>query len=414
MNTPLIEFKNITKRFGEQTVLDQVNLQIYEGEVTTIIGLSGSGKSVLLKHIIGLLKPDDGTILFRGKPIHDMKKTELAEAMSKISYMFQSNALFGSMTVYENIALPLLENTAMKKNEIHDRVMARIEQTELTEAAQKYPSELSGGMQKRAALARALITDPQVVLFDEPTTGQDPVRKNAILSMIAQYQKKFNFTAVMVSHEIPDVYFISNRILALYDKSIVFQGTPEELSNFDHPFNDEVIRSLEGLQKELTGLYSRRQFKVLHRSQLQSRKSDEGYCVVVFDLSDMNSIVSAIGYDRAQETIHSMGKYIDKHFDAIGGFSTRRKINEFVTVLPFSDIAETESIVKDFMEDFQKSGMSDIWGEAQKNDPQMRCVDFSVKAGMAEGMPVAEIDSIVKLAKAHQKEIGRLRCAVKE
>lgn len=232
--------------------------------------------------------------------------------------------------------------------------MARIEQTELTEAAQKYPSELSGGMQKRAALARALITDPQVVLFDEPTTGQDPVRKNAILSMIAQYQKKFNFTAVMVSHEIPDVYFISNRILALYDKSIVFQGTPEELSNFDHPFNDEVIRSLEGLQKELTGLYSRRQFKVLHRSQLQSRKSDEGYCVVVFDLSDMNSIVSAIGYDRAQETIHSMGKYIDKHFDAIGGFSTRRKINEFVTVLPFSDIAETESIVKDFMEDFQK------------------------------------------------------------
>ena len=414
MNTPLIEFKNITKRFGEQTVLDQVSLQIYEGEVTTIIGLSGSGKSVLLKHIIGLLKPDDGTILFRGKPIHDMKKTELAEAMSKISYMFQSNALFGSMTVYENIALPLLENTTMKKNEIHDRVMARIEQTELTEAAQKYPSELSGGMQKRAALARALITDPQVVLFDEPTTGQDPVRKNAILSMIAQYQKKFNFTAVMVSHEIPDVYFISNRILALYDKSIVFQGTPEELSNFDHPFNDEVIRSLEGLQKELTGLYSRRQFKVLHRSQLQSRKSDEGYCVVVFDLSDMNSIVSAIGYDRAQETIHSMGKYIDKHFDAIGGFSTRRKINEFVTVLPFSDIAETESIVKDFMEDFQKSGMSDIWGEAQKNDPQMRCVDFSVKAGMAEGRPVAEIDSIVKLAKAHQKEIGRLRCAVKE
>jgi len=134
----------------------------------------------------------------------------------------------------------------------------------------------------------------------------------------------------------------------------------------------------------------------------------------VFDLSDMNSIVSAIGYDRAQETIHSMGKYIDKHFDAIGGFSTRRKINEFVTVLPFSDIAETESIVKDFMEDFQKSGMSDIWGEAQKNDPQMRCVDFSVKAGMAEGRPVAEIDSIVKLAKAHQKEIGRLRCAVKE
>ena len=111
----------------------------------------------------------------------------------------------------------------------------------MTEAAYKFPSELSGGMQKRAALARALITDPQIVLFDEPTTGQDPVRKNAILSMIAQYQRRFNFTAIMVSHEIPDVYFISNRILALYDKSIVFQGTPEELGNFNHPFTDEVI-----------------------------------------------------------------------------------------------------------------------------------------------------------------------------
>ena len=127
-------------------------------------------------------------------------------------------------------------------------------------------------MQKRVALARALITDPQIVLFDEPTTGQDPVRKNAILSMIAQYQRKFNFTAIMVSHEIPDVYFISNRILALYDKTIVFQGTPEELGNFDHPFNDEVIHSLEGLQKELTGLYSKRQFKVLNHIQLKRRE----------------------------------------------------------------------------------------------------------------------------------------------
>ena len=414
MKTPLIEFKNITKRFGSQTVLENVNLKIYEGEVTTIIGLSGSGKSVLLKHIIGLLKPDDGTIFLRGIPINEMKKSEAAESMSRISYMFQSNALFGSMDVYENIALPLLETTNMDKAEINKRVMARIEQTELTEATHKFPSELSGGMQKRAALARALITDPNVVLFDEPTTGQDPVRKNAILSMIAQYQKKFNFTAVMVSHEIPDVYFISNRILALYDKKIVFQGTPEELANFDHPFNDEVIRSLEGLQKELTGLYSRRQFKVLHHAQLQSRKSEESYCVAVFDLSDMNSIVSYMGHDAAQETIHSMGIYIDKHFGGIGGFSTRRKSNEFVTVLPFSNFAETKSILKEFIEDFQQSGISDIWVEAQKKAPPDKCIDFSIRAGIAEGKPIDEIDSVIKLAKSKQKEIGRLRCAVRE
>ena len=156
MEPPLIEFKDVTKRFGPRTVLERVNLQIYEGQVTTIIGLSGSGKSVLLKHIIGLLKPDEGTILFRGKPLTTMKKNEKAASLAQISYMFQDNALFDSMTVYENIALPLRETTNLKKAEIDLRVTARIEQSELSDAANKYPSELSGGMQKRAALARAL------------------------------------------------------------------------------------------------------------------------------------------------------------------------------------------------------------------------------------------------------------------
>ena len=414
MNTPLIEFKNITKRFGSQTVLENVNLQIYEGQVTTIIGLSGSGKSVLLKHIIGLLEPDEGTILFRGKPLTEMKKSEIAISLAQISYMFQGNALFDSLTVYDNIALPLRETTNLKKAEIDRMVMARIEQTELAEAAQRYPSELSGGMQKRAALARALITDPRIVLFDEPTTGQDPVRKNAILSMIAQYQRKFNFTAIMVSHEIPDVYFISNRILALYDKTIVFQGTPEELGNFDHPFNDEVIHSLEGLQKELTGLYSKRNFKILNHVQLERRKSGENYCVVVFTLSNLDAIIFSLGHDAAQEVIHSLGLYINKHFGAIGGFSNRRKSNEVVTVLPFSNLEEAESILNDFVKDFQEQGIRDIWAEAQKQLPSRKCVDFTIRAGIAQGQPIAEIDSVIDSAESQQKEIGRLRCAVEE
>jgi phospholipid/cholesterol/gamma-HCH transport system ATP-binding protein len=170
MDAPLIEFKDVTKRFGTKTVLEHVNLQIYEGQVTTIIGLSGGGKSVLLKHIIGLLKPDEGTILFRGKPIVDIRKSEMADSLAKMSYMFQDNALFDSMTVRENIALPLRETTSLKKTEIDRMVVARMEQTELTDAAKKFPSELSGGMQKRVALARALVTDPQIVLFDEPTS----------------------------------------------------------------------------------------------------------------------------------------------------------------------------------------------------------------------------------------------------
>lgn len=142
METPLIEFREVTKRFGEKTILDKMNLSIYENQITTIIGKSGSGKSVLFKHIIGLFSPDEGRILFRGKPVHDMKKKEWEGYRSQISYMFQNNALFDSMTVFENIALPLRQTTRLKKKEIEKKVMSRIEQMELTDAAQKYPAEL--------------------------------------------------------------------------------------------------------------------------------------------------------------------------------------------------------------------------------------------------------------------------------
>jgi phospholipid/cholesterol/gamma-HCH transport system ATP-binding protein len=409
MDTPLIEFKDVTKRFGPRTVLDRVNLQIYEGQVTTIIGLSGSGKSVLLKHIIGLLKPDAGTILFRGVPLTKMKKNERMASLARISYMFQDNALFDSMTVYDNIALPLRETTNLKKTEIDPKVIARIEQTELDDAAGKYPSELSGGMQKRVALARALVTDPQIVLFDEPTSGQDPVRKNAILSMIAQYQRKLNFTAILVSHEIPDVYFISNRILALYDRAIVFQGTPEELENFDHPFKDEVIHSLEGLQEELTGLYSKRQFKVLYHAQLKQKAMGETYTVVVFILEGLDIIISGLGHEASQEAIRRMGLYIDKHFGAIGGFSSRRHINEFVTVLPYSDLTETKIMLKDFVMDFQEEGIQNFWSAGWRA-PTGVCIEFSIRAGIAQGQPDAEMDSVINSAKQQQKEIARIRC----
>ena len=410
MEIPLIEFKDVTKRFGSRTVLERVNLQIYEGQVTTIIGLSGSGKSVLLKHIIGLMEPDEGTILFKGKPLSEMKKRESAANLAKISYMFQDNALFDSLTVYENIALPLRETTNLSKAEIDVKVMVRIDQTELEDAAHKYPSELSGGMQKRAALARALVTDPRIVLFDEPTSGQDPVRKNAILGMIAQYQRKFGFTAILVSHEIPDVYFISNRILALYDRSIVFQGSPEELENFDHPFKDEVIRSLEGLQNELTGLYSKRQFKVMHHVQLTQKTPGEPYCLAVLSLEDLDAIRTNAGYDAAQIAIRSLGMHIDKHFGAIGGFSTRRRSNEFVTILPYSDLTEAENILKDFAADFQERGINDIWAETRRQTRSAECVEFAVLAGLAQGQPTADIESVLDAAESQQKEIARLRC----
>ncbi|MGD8760820.1 MAG: ATP-binding cassette domain-containing protein [Desulfobacteraceae bacterium] len=149
-----------------------------------------------------------GQVLYRGTPIGKMGKKEWYDYMGQISYMFQNNALFDSLTVYENVVLPLRENNNLSNHQIRQKVMSRLEQTELTDVTDKYPSELSGGMQKRTALARALVTDPKIVLFDELTTGQDPIRRNAILGMIAGYRKKFGFTAILISHDIPDVFFI--------------------------------------------------------------------------------------------------------------------------------------------------------------------------------------------------------------
>jgi phospholipid/cholesterol/gamma-HCH transport system ATP-binding protein len=412
VNPPIIEFKNVTKRFGRRTILDRVNLQIHEGHITTIIGKSGEGKSVLLKHIIGLLKPEEGSVLYRGKPIEKMKSKEWNAYLGQVSYMFQNNALFDSKTVYENVAMPLRKYTKLSKTQIREKVMARIEQTELTDVAHKYPSELSGGMQKRTALARALVTDPKIVLFDELTTGQDPIRRNTILGMIAEYKKKFDFTAVLISHDIPDVFFISNHILALYDKKIVFQGTPEEFEDFDHPFYDEIVTSIESLQEELTGLHSRRQFKVRYQTELARRNGHEHFVVVIFTLEDLDRIIDTLGHEAAQHGIRTMGDYINKHFGAVGGFSARRSINQFGTVLPFSDLEETGRILEDFTRDFRKNGLIKIENAARQVNPSVSCFEFSISAGLARGHPNVELDAIMEIAELKREPIAQFQCNI--
>lgn len=254
MKTPLIEFNHVTKRFGEHVVLDGIDLSVHENEITAIIGKSGAGKSVLLKHIIGILSPDEGTIRFNGKPLSGMNRKEWNDCRARISYMFQNNALFDSMTVFDNVALPLRQGMSLGSKETRDRVMSRLEQMDLFEVADNFPAELSGGMQKRVALARALITDPAIVLFDEPTTGQDPVRKNHILGMIARYRKRFGFTAVLISHDIPDIFFISDRILILQEGKLDFQGSWEELKTLRHPLMREFDESVACLHREVAGL----------------------------------------------------------------------------------------------------------------------------------------------------------------
>lgn len=245
MKTAFIQFAGVTKAFNGHTVLRGIDLEIYQGEITTIIGKSGGGKSVLLKHIMGLLRPDAGRIIIDGQRLGRLKGQARRRLRRRFSYMFQDSALFDSMTVFENIALPIQERGHLKADAIEARVHARMRELDLGPIDNEYPSQLSGGMKKRVALARALVTDPEVVLFDEPTTGLDPVRKNSVHGMIAEYQQKLGFTAVLISHEIPDVFYFSQRIAMLHEGRIIFAGTPSDLQRLSDPVVHEFIQGFE-------------------------------------------------------------------------------------------------------------------------------------------------------------------------
>jgi len=245
MDIPLIQLNNVSKTFDKKAVLNNVNLSVFKGEITTIIGKSGEGKSVLLKHIIGLLRPDSGSILFSGKAFLAHSPSEQLNLKKKFSYMFQDSALFDSMTVYDNIALPLQEASKLNKTEIQQRVEYRMTQLDIIGTEQQYPGQLSGGMRKRVALARALVTDPEIILFDEPTTGLDPIRKKAVHKMIAEYQHQLGFTGIIVSHEIPEIFTISQRVVLLDKGEIIFQGTPEQLTKNDNPIISTFIHGHE-------------------------------------------------------------------------------------------------------------------------------------------------------------------------
>jgi phospholipid/cholesterol/gamma-HCH transport system ATP-binding protein len=411
MENAFIEFKDVKKSFDNRTILKNVNLKIFKGDVTTIIGKSGTGKSVLLKHIIGLLKPDEGSIYFQGKAINRMSRSEWNDYIGKISYMFQNNALFDSLTVFENIALPLRQTTNLHKKQIEAKVMARIEQTELTEVAHKYPSELSGGMQKRAALSRALVTEPKIVLFDEPTTGQDLIRRNAILGMIAEYQRKLGFTAILISHDLPDVFFISNRIVALHEGEVVFQGTPEELDDFDHPFLDEFIQSLEGFQEHLTGLYSRRNFMIRYQNALGRKHPSDTFTVAVFSLRNLDIVSENLGHTAVQKVLKSFGEYINNHCDAVGGISARQSQDQFITIFPFSNLKEAEQIIEVFEKDLHGRGLCEF--KADIHISLTECFEFGVFVGLAEGNHSDEISQVFNEAKSRQKPMARFHCEMR-
>lgn len=413
MEVPLIEFKDVTKSFGDRIILDRANLKIYENQITTIIGKSGTGKSVLLKHFVGLLQPDEGVILFRGIPIQGMRKNDWNKCRSEISYMFQNNALFDSMTVFENVALPLRQTTNSGKKEIEKRVNAKIEQTELTEAADKYPAELSGGMQKRAALARALVTEPKIVLFDEPTTGQDPIRRNVILSMIAHYRKKFGFTAVLISHDIPDVFFISDRIILLWEGRIAFEGTYEDLTRLDHPMVDEFLRSLEGFQDELTGLLSKQTFRSRYDTVFGLGKKETLVTAVLFSVH-FDLLADTLGHKAAVNVLKALGEYINTHLGALGAFSARQGRGKILTMLPHVNLSDAHQLVEKFGEGLREQALRRIRALTQEKMEVNACFEIDVYAGVIEARSNEAIEEIIERANSVQKIIAEYRCMREE
>lgn len=238
----MIRIKDLHKSFGEQKVLDGINLDIKDGETIAIIGRSGCGKSVLIKHIIGLLKPDKGTIEVDGKIVNNLSEDELYELRKSFGFLFQGAALFDSLTVEENVGLALIENTRMKREEIRKVVDEKLALVNLFGINDKKPAELSGGMKKRVGLARALVTNPKYIIYDEPTTGLDPISSDTIDQLIYDLSKKLKVTSIVVTHDMVSVRKVADRIAMIHDGKIFFDGIFDDFISSEDPVIQNFIK----------------------------------------------------------------------------------------------------------------------------------------------------------------------------
>lgn len=245
---PIISYKGVQKAFGPNVIYTDLTVDVYEGETLAIVGGSGTGKSVLLKFLIGLLEPEAGSIIFRGKEITEMTESDLIGVRRNISYVFQLSALFDSLTVHENIAYPLREHLKLTDQEISERVENNLEMVGLPGSGHLYPAELSGGMKKRIGLARAIAIEPKVILWDEPTTGLDPTNTRRISELIVKMQKKLGVTSLVVTHDMWSAFFVADRIALLHDKKIAQVGEKETVrKQEDCPIMQFVNGEMEGL-----------------------------------------------------------------------------------------------------------------------------------------------------------------------
>jgi len=240
----MIEISGISKNFNSHKVLDELNLKINTGETCVVIGRSGCGKSVLLKHIIGILKPDKGKIFINDQEVTNLNEEELNGVRMKIGMVFQGGALFDSLTVAENVGFSFIEHGHLSRKELLERAEEALCLVDLCGIGNLMPSELSGGMKKRVALARAICIKPQIILYDEPTTGVDPITADSINELIKNLHDKLKVTSVVVTHDMKSAYKVGDRIAMLYQGKIIAEGSPEEIQNTEHPVVHQFINGL--------------------------------------------------------------------------------------------------------------------------------------------------------------------------
>jgi phospholipid/cholesterol/gamma-HCH transport system ATP-binding protein len=241
----IASLQGVELRFGEKIVLRNCSIEIEEGAITCLIGLSGAGKSTILRLINGLQRPDAGRVIVRGVDVSTLRPRQLPEFRRKIGFAFQFAALFDSLTVAENVAMPLREHTKMSKKEIDDLVHSTLESVGLEHVGARMPSELSGGMLKRAGFARAVVTSPDMVLYDEPTTGLDPIITHLLTETIVRLRKKLNGTAVVVSHDLESIYAMADYVAMLFEGAIIEYGTVEQVRNSPNPIVQQFLQGSE-------------------------------------------------------------------------------------------------------------------------------------------------------------------------
>ena len=249
----MIRVENLWKSFGRQEVLRGVSFEVEPGEFMALIGGSGCGKSLLLKLLVNLLRPDRGRIWIGGKDISVLTRKELEALHSRIGFVFQGGALFDSMTVYDNVAFPLREKTSLKERDIRRKVTGELELVGLRDAEHKFPAQLSGGMLKRVALARVLVRDPEIVLFDEPTTGLDPVVSRAVLDLFSTVHQRLKLTGILVSHEIPRIFEIVQKVAMLHEGRIVAVESPGRFCASPDPVIQQFVNGKASAQSCLNG-----------------------------------------------------------------------------------------------------------------------------------------------------------------